>query len=83
MKKLHIKITAEMDIPDDWEVVEHPAGIQVLKIGDKYVDIDIAPVATTSLDEDATWTDKDEALINTVLEALTEMDSELKIQLQH
>ncbi len=83
MKKLHIKITAEMDIPDDWEVVEHPAGIQVLKIGDKFVDIDIAPVATTSLEEDATWTDKDEALINMVLEALTEMDSELTIQLRH
>ncbi|MCX7141982.1 MAG: hypothetical protein NT123_13050 [Proteobacteria bacterium] len=83
MKKLHIKITAEMDIPDDWEVVEHPAGIQVLKIGDKFVDIDIAPVATTSLEEDATWTDKDEGLINMVLEALTEMDSELTIQLRH
>jgi hypothetical protein len=83
MKKLHVKIIAEMDIPDDWEVVEHPAGIQVLKIGDKYVDIDIAPVATTSLDENATWTDEDAALINRVLDALTEMDSELTIQHTH
>lgn len=83
MKKLHVKITAEMDIPDDWEVVEHPAGIQVLKIGDQFVDIDIAPIATASLDENATWTDKDEALINRVLDALTEMDSELTIQHRH
>ena len=83
MKKLHIKIIAEMDIPDDWEVVEHPAGIQVLKIGDKFVDIDIAPIATGSLEEDATWSDEDGALINRVLDALTEMDSELTIQHTH
>lgn len=83
MKKLHIKIVAEMNIPDDWEIVRHPAGIQVLKIGDKFVDIDIAPIATASLEEDATWTDEDEVLINKVLDALTEMDSELTIQHRH
>ncbi len=83
MKKLHVKIIAEMNIPDDWEIVEHPAGIQVLKIGDKFVDIDIAPIATTSFEENATWTDDDEALINRVLDALTEMDSELTIQHRH
>ena len=83
MKKLQIKIIAEMNIPDDWEIVEHPSGIQVLKIGDKFVDIDIAPIATTSLEENATWTDEDEALINGVLDTLTEMDSELTIQHRH
>ena len=83
MKKLQVKIIAEMDIPDDWEIVEHPAGMQVLKIGDKFVDIDIAPIATTSLEEDATWTDEDEALIDKVMDALTEMDSELTIQHRH
>lgn len=83
MKKLHVKIIAEMNIPDDWEIVEHPAGMQVLKIGDKFVDIDIAPIATTSLEENATWTDEDEALINRVLDTLTEMDSELAIQHRH
>lgn len=83
MKKLQVKIIAEMDIPDDWEIVEHPAGMQVLKIGDKFVDIDIAPIATTSLEENATWTDEDEALMNRVMEALTEMDSELTIQHRH
>ena len=83
MKKLRVKIVAELDIPDDWEVVEHPAGMQVLKIGDKFVDIDIAPIATTSLGEDATWSDEDEALINKVLDTLSEMDSELTIEHRH
>ena len=83
MKKLHIKIIAEMDIPDDWEIIDHPAGIPVLKIGDKYVDIDIAPIATSSLEENATWSDEDEPLISKVLDALTDMDSELTIQHRH
>lgn len=83
MKKLHVKIVAELEIPDDWEVVEHPSGIQVLKIGDKFVDIDIAPIATASVEEDATWTDEDGALINRVLDAMTEMDSEMTIQKRH
>ncbi len=83
MKKLIVKIVAELDIPDDWEIVEHPAGMQVLKIGDKFVDIDIAPIATTALGEDAVWSDEDEALINKVLDTLTEMDSELTIEHRH
>ena len=83
MKKLQVKIIAELNIPDDWEIVEHPAGIQVLKIGDKFVDIDIAPIATASLDENATWSDEDEALINKVLDTMTDMDSELTIQHRH
>ncbi len=83
MKKLQVRIVAEMDIPDDWEVVQHPAGMQVLKIGDNFVDIDIAPIATTSLEENATWTDEDETLINKVMDALTDMDSELIIQHRH
>jgi len=83
MKKLQINITAEMDIPDDWEIVEHPAGIQVLKIGDKYVDLDIAPIATSSLEAEATWTDDDQTLIDKVLDAITEMDSTLTIQHRH
>ncbi len=83
MKKLQVKIIAELNIPDDREIVDHPAGIQVLKIGDKFVDIDIAPIATASLDENATWSDEDEALINKVLDTMTDMDSELTIQHRH
>ena len=57
--------------------------VDTAKIGDKFVDIDIAPIATASLEENATWTDEDEALINRVLDTLTDMDSELAIQHRH
>ena len=79
MKKLTVHIHAELEIPDDWEVVEHSNGIQVLKIGDKFVDFDIAPLATLTKGEEAIWSDEDEVLTASVLEAVTGLDTALEI----
>lgn len=59
MKNLTVLIRAELEIPDEWELVDHPSGMQVLKIGDQFVDFDIAPLATRSTDPDAEWSDAD------------------------
>jgi len=48
-----------------------------LKIGDKFVDFDIAPLATSSSEADATWSDEDEALTSRILDAVTGLDTEL------
>jgi hypothetical protein len=77
MKKLTVRIHAELEIPNDWEIVELESGVQVLKIGEKYVDFDIAPLATSSSDADATWSDEDEALTGRILDAVTGLDTEL------
>lgn len=82
MKKLTVLIRAEMEIPDDWEFVEHPSGIQVLKIGDSFIDFDIAPLCTTSADPDANWSDNDVELVEQVLEAVTGLDTELELSYQ-
>lgn len=82
MKKLTVLIRAEMEIPDDWEFVEHPSGIQVLKIGDSFIDFDIAPLCTTSEDPDANWSDNDVELVEQVLEAVTGLDTELELSYQ-
>lgn len=79
MKKLTIHIHAELEIPDDWEIVEHQSGMPVLKIGDKFIDFDIAPLATEENDMDATWTDEDEELTNDILMAVTGLETTLKI----
>lgn len=79
MRKLTVMIRAELEIPDDWEFVEHPSGIQVLKIGDNYVDFDIAPLSTTSENPDATWTDTDVDLVEQVLECVSGLDTELEL----
>lgn len=80
MKTLIVRIHAEIEIPDDYEIVEHPSGIQVLKIGDSYVDFDIAPLVTRSLDPDAVWTDEDEGLAGDVLNAVTGIETELEVE---
>ena len=82
MKKLTIHIHAELEIPNDWEIVEHPSGIQVLKIGDRFVDFDIAPLATDSLLPESTWSDEDEQLTEKILDAVTGLDTELDITYQ-
>ena len=77
MKKLTVHIHAELEIPNDWEIVEIGSGVQVLKIGDKYVDFDIAPLASASNEPDATWSDEDEGLTELILDAVTGLDTEL------
>ena len=79
MKKLTVLIRAELNVPDDWEFVEHPSGIEVLKIGDSFVDFDIAPLSTTSDDPEATWSDTDVELVEEVLSCVSGLDSELEI----
>lgn len=48
MKKLTLTIQAELEIPDNWELVEHSTGVFVLKVGDQFVDFDITPLVTAS-----------------------------------
>ena len=72
-----VRIHAELEIPNDWEIVELESGVQVLKIGEKYVDFDIAPLASSSGEADATWSDEDDALTGRILDAVTGLDTEL------
>lgn len=79
MKKLSIHIHAELEIPDDWELVEHSPGIYVLKVGDRFVDFDIAPLVTASEEEDAIWSDDDERFTEDILDMVTGLESEMEI----
>ncbi len=79
MKKLTVHIRADLEIPDDWELVEHPAGGRALRIGDRYVGFFIEPITTASDEADATWDDTDEELANRVLDTVVEVDDDLSI----
>ncbi len=78
MKNITILIRAELEVPDEWQLTDHPSGMQVLKIGDQFVDFDITPLSTTSNTPDAEWSDQDEALVNTVLDTIVGIDVELE-----
>lgn len=79
MKKLTLQLHAELEIPDDWELVEHSSGIVVLKAGDRYVDFDLAPLVTASAAPDADWTDEDREFTEEVLDMVAGLDSEMSI----
>lgn len=80
MKTLTVMIRAELEIPDDWQLVDHPSGIQVLKAGDSFVDFDIAPLATKSTSPDAEWSDADDPVVGEVLDAVVGLDAEFEIR---
>lgn len=80
MKNLTVVIRAELEVPDDWMLTEHPSGIHVLKIGDQYVDFDLTPMATTDDAADAEWSDRDEGIVERVLETVVGVDVELEMR---
>jgi hypothetical protein len=82
MKTLTVHITAELQIPDHWELAEHASGITVLKIGDQFVDFDITPLVTTIDEPDAEWSDDDQALTIEILDCVSGLDSDLEIVYQ-
>jgi len=83
MKTLTVLIRAELEVPDEWELVEHPSGMQVLKVGDEFVDFDIAPLATVSTAEDAEWSDSDSEVVGDVLDAVIDIEVGLELKASH
>jgi hypothetical protein len=82
MKTLTVRVTAELQVPDDWTLADHASGMTVLKIGDQFVDFDIAPLSTRDDEPDSMWTDDDETLTSRVLDCVTELDTHLELAYQ-
>lgn len=54
MKKLHVTITLEMSVPDEWELVETSEGTPVLRLPNgQFLDMAIEPLFATNPEE--TW----------------------------
>ena len=77
MKTLTVLIRAELEVPDNWDVVEHPSGMHVLKIDNQFVDFDIAPLTTKSTDPDAEWSDASYGIVGEVLDTIVAVDVDL------
>ncbi len=57
MKKLQVSITLDMDIPEDWTLLEHPDGVPVLDLGDgRYMYMSFLPMFTKELEPESDWT---------------------------
>lgn len=80
MKKVKVTINLLMEVPDDWEVVEHVDGIPVFDMGDgRFMDITFAPMVTSDAGEGAEWSDDfDDDFANSILDMVTECDTEME-----
>ncbi len=56
MKKLLVTVQVELDIPDSWNLVEHPDEVQAIKLEDgRFMYMSFLPMFTTEAHEGAEW----------------------------
>lgn len=81
MKKLTVKIELDMDIPDDWDILEHPDGVPVLDIGNgQYMYMSFLPMFTRELTPESDWTSAcSDEFSEQVIEMVQGEDVEMKI----
>ena len=75
MKKLHVTIKMEMEVPDEWALEEVDDGIHVINIGGgKYMDLAGEPLITE--DKNGTWSnDYDDEFANQILDMCSSEDT--------
>lgn len=57
MKNLQVTITLDMDIPDDWMLLDHPDGVPVLTVGNgRYMYLSFLPMFAKGLEPESDWT---------------------------
>jgi hypothetical protein len=69
-------LTATVDVPDSWRIVEHADGHSVFHDGERYIDIDLICMTSES-DAAATWT-QDDAVTEEFFESMREFESVLR-----
>lgn len=81
MKRLQVTINLDMDIPDEWVLVEHPDGVPVLTLGDgRYMYMSFLPMFTHELVPESEWTSEcSEKFTEEVVEMVQDEEVEMKI----
>lgn len=82
MKKLRLTIKAELDIPDEWELVTHDDNITVIDMGNgKFLDFDLLPMVAYSREEGAIWNTVPQELDAEIMDMVKKLESKLALLL--
>ena len=82
MKKLRLTIKAELDIPDEWELVTHDDNITVIDMGNgKFLDFDLLPMMAYSREEGAIWNTVPQELDAEIMDMVKKLESKLAVLL--
>ena len=81
MKKLQVTISLDMDIPEEWTLLDHPDGVPVLDVGDgRYIYMSFLPMFTRELDPESNWTSENtDAFSEEILEMVQNEEVMMKI----
>jgi len=82
MKKLLVTIQVELDIPDTWELVEHPDQVQALKMDDgQYMHMSFLSMMTKEFSENAEWSSEcSDEFTEKVLDMVLDEDVYMKLE---
>jgi len=61
MKQIKVTLSATLELPDDWHIVQREDGMRVFKKGDTFIDLDFLCLSTKEEQDDAEW-ELDEAI---------------------
>ncbi len=83
MKRLLVNIQLEMDIPEDWEIVDHPDAIQSIKMPDgQYMYMSFLPMLTKEFKAGAEWNSEcPDSFTEEVLDMVLDEEVVMKLEL--
>jgi hypothetical protein len=81
MKTIKVNIQLDMEVPEDWEVVDHPDDIQAFKMTDgRYMYMSFLPMFTDSYEVGSTWSSECADELGTeIVDMVSHEDVEMKL----
>lgn len=82
MKKLLVNVQLELEIPDTWELVEHPDEVQAIKLEDgRFMYMSFLPMFTSDAQAGAEWSSEcSDEFSNEILDMVADEDVIMKLE---
>lgn len=82
MKKLLVTIQLELDIPDTWDLVEHPDQVQAIKMDNgQYMHMSFLPMMTRDFKSGSEWSSEcTDEFTNEILDMVADEDVLMKLE---
>lgn len=81
MKAIKVNIQLDMEVPEDWEVVDHPDDIHAFKMTDgRYMYMSFLPMFADSYEVGSTWSSECADELGTeIVDMVSHEDVEMKL----
>jgi len=82
MKKILVNVQVELDVPDSWQLVEHPDEVQAIKLEDgRFMYMSFLPMFTTDPNAGAEWSSEcTDAFSEEILDMVADEEVLMKLE---